>query len=147
MAAIAQVVVRRAAMPDVPLAFEEPPVGTMAAVIWPAVLAAVLPLAGPAGIVVRATAGDAVPEAATATRATAAMAAEVARSLGPLEPRGPALDHARATVAAALETLERLATRGWPSVLGAALAGVDRGRLGADAVVERTESFDPFDPR
>ena len=32
VAAIAQVVVRRAAMPDVPLAFEEPPVGTMAAV-------------------------------------------------------------------------------------------------------------------
>jgi len=147
VAAIAQVVVRRAAMPDVPLAFEEPPPGTLAAVIWPSVHAAVLPLAGPAGIVIRATGGAGAPGAATASRATAAVAAEVARSLGPLEPRGPALDHARATVAAALETLERLATRGWPSVLGATLAGDDRGRLGADAVVERTESFDPFDSR
>ncbi len=147
VAAIAQVAVRRAAMPDVPLAFEEPSAGTMAAVVWPSVLAAVLPLTGGAGIVVRATGGDGAQEAATATRAAAATAAEAARSLGPLEPRGPALDHARATVAAALETLERLASRGWPSVLGTTLAGVERGRLGADAVVERTESFDPFEPR
>lgn len=147
VAAIAQVVVRRAAMPDVPLAFEEPPPGTLAAVVWPSVLAAVLPVAGPTGLIVRATGGDAAPEAATATRATAASAAEAAGSLGPLEPRGPALEHARATVAAAMETLERLASRGWPSVLGASIAGADRGRLGADAVVERSESFDPFELR
>jgi len=32
-------------------------------------------------------------------------------------------------------------------VLGQPLGGADRGRLGADAVVERSEAFDPFDRR
>ncbi len=68
----------------------------------------------------------------------------MAGSLGPLEPRGFALEIARGTVAAAIVALEQLAARGWPSILGEPLAGPGQGRLGADAVVERTEVFDPF---
>ena len=45
---------------------------------------------------------------------------------------GPALDHARATVAAATATLERLADDGWRAVLGDGRQGPERVRLGAD---------------
>ncbi len=72
------------------------------------------------------------------------MATDVAATYGPIDPRGIALEHARATVAAAITTLERLATDGWSSVLGSPLDRPGVPRLGADAVVERTESFDPF---
>ncbi len=84
------------------------------------------------------------------TRAIADVAADVAGTYGPIDPRGVALDHARATVAAAISTLEGLATDGWASILGSPLDRPSHARLGADAVVERTEAFDPFatsDPR
>jgi hypothetical protein len=47
-------------------------------------------------------------------------------------------------VAAAIATLERLADDGWRAVLGDALQGTERVRLGEDSVAERTETFDPF---
>jgi hypothetical protein len=47
-------------------------------------------------------------------------------------------------VAAALETLERLADEGWRTVAGDA-PSPGRPRSGAfDGATERTESFDPF---
>ena len=141
-AAIAQVAVRRAVLPDHPLAFEEPVPGTHAAIGWPSILGAALPVAGHAGLILRSVRGDGVVETVAATRAAAAVAAETAGSLGPLRPRGPALTTARATVAAAVATLERVAGSGWPSILGEPISTTRRGRLGADAVVERTESFD-----
>jgi D-Lysine 5,6-aminomutase TIM-barrel domain of alpha subunit len=143
-AAIAQVAVRRAVLADHPMVFEEPPPGTRAAVAWPAVLGAALPLAGPAGLIVRSAFGEAVAEAVAATRAAASVAGEASGSLGPLRPRGPALTMARGTVTAAVATLERIAGSGWPSILGEAVRPAGRGRLGADMVVERTESFDPL---
>jgi hypothetical protein len=143
-AAVAQVAVRRAVLPDHPLAFDEPTPGTRAAVAWPAILGAALPLAGPAGLIVRSAYGDAVGEAVAATRAVASVAGEASGSLGPLRPRGPALTMARATVTAAVATLERIAGSGWPSILGEAVRPAGRGRVGADMVVERTESFDPL---
>ena len=142
--AIAQVAVRRAVMPEHPLAFEEPAAGTRAAMGWPAILGAVLPVAGPAGLIVRNAGIGTAREVAAQTRATAAVALETAGSLGPLRPRGAALNAARATVAAAVATLERIAANGWPSILGEPLGAGRRGRLGADAVVERSEPFDPL---
>jgi hypothetical protein len=59
---------------------------------------------------------------------------------------GPSLDHAKAVVLAAIRTLEGLGDRGWRSVLGEAPGGGERLRIGGDAVVERTESFDPLAP-
>ena len=143
-AAIAQVAVRRAVLPEYPLAFDEPTPGTRAAVAWPAVLSIALPLAGPAGLIVRSAYDEAVPEAVAATRATASAAAEASGSLGPLRPRGPALTMARGTVTAAVATLERIAGSGWPSILGEPARSTGLGRLGANMVVERTESFDPL---
>jgi hypothetical protein len=76
------------------------------------------------------------------------MSATVADALAAAtEPRalaGPALDHARATAAAALQTLERLADDGWRSVIGDGPAEAADLRLGADAVAERSDGFDPL---
>ena len=140
-AAIAQVAVRRAVLPDHPLAFEEPVPGSHAAIGWPSILGAALPVAGHAGLILRSCRGDGVVETVSATRAAAAVAAETAGSLGPLRPRGPALTTARATVAAAVATLERVAGSGWPSILGEPISttrAADSGRMRSRA----TESFD-----
>jgi hypothetical protein len=76
------------------------------------------------------------------------MAAVVTTDLGasfaPGSLEGTGLEHAKATVAAAVATLEQLADDGWRSILGDSPDGRDRVRLGADSVAERTESFDPF---
>jgi hypothetical protein len=141
--AVGQVVLRRAALPGQPLVFEEPD-SESSAVRWRAVLGAALPLADRNGLIVRRTSSSAAGRAVSETRALIDVAADVADSYGPLDLRGVSLDHARATVAAAITTLERLATDGWSSVLGSPLDRPGISRLGADAVVERSESFDPF---
>jgi hypothetical protein len=143
-AAIAQVAVRHAVLPEHPLVFDEPAPGTRAAVVWPSVLAAVLPLAGRAGLIVRSARAEGMAEVVQASRSAATVAQESALSLGPLRPRGPALTVARATVSAAVAVLERVSASGWPSILGEPIGGIRRGRLGADAVVERSEAFDPL---
>lgn len=141
--AVAQVLLRRAAMPGHPLVFEEPE-SEAAAVRWRAILGAALPVAGPDGLIVRRATATGAGRAVAETRALGEVAADVAGTYGPVDPRGVALDHARATVAAAIATLEALASDGWGSVLGSPLDRPGIGRLGADAVVERTEAFDPF---
>jgi hypothetical protein len=88
--------------------------------------------------------GDDAARAVTSTRLAATVTAELAGSLEPPSLSGPALDHAKATVAAALTTLERLAEDGWRAVLGDSVQGPERVRLGEDSVAERTEAFDPF---
>jgi len=52
---------------------------------------------------------------------------------------------AEALLAAAESTLAGLADGGWSMILGDPLGGSNRERLGADAVVERTEGFDLLD--
>ena len=134
---------RRALLPGHPLAFEEPAGASAAALRWPFILAAVLPLAGSTALIVRDGTGPAARQTSDA-RAAAAVAAEVAASSELAGLAGPALEHARATFAAAETTLDRLADTGWRAVLGQATEGPSGERLGADAVVERAESFDPF---
>jgi len=46
-------------------------------------------------------------------------------------------------LAAAADTLERLRDTGWDSVLGMPPGLAGQTRLGADAVTERTEAYDP----
>ena len=140
---IAQVLLRRAALPGHPLVFDEPQTEN-AAVRWRAVLGAALPLADRDGLIIRRTSSATAGRAVVETRSIVNVAADVAATYGPIDPRGIALEHARATVAAAIATLERLAADGWSSVLGSPLDRPGVPRLGADAVVERTESFDPF---
>jgi hypothetical protein len=57
---------------------------------------------------------------------------------------GGALAHARATADAALRTLERLADDGWRAVIGDTPGPGANVRLGADAVAERSDAFDPL---
>jgi D-Lysine 5,6-aminomutase TIM-barrel domain of alpha subunit len=141
--AAAEVAVRRALYPDLSLAFEEPaPPHRGPGGEWAAIVAAVAPAVG-SGVVLR-RAGDDAARAISASR----LAANVTRGLaGAHEPAalgGAALDHAKATVAAALTTLDRLADDGWRAVLGDALDGAEQVRLGEDSVAERIDSFDPF---
>jgi hypothetical protein len=140
--AAAEIAVRRALYPALDLAFEEPPAASGSAGTWAAIVGAVAPAVG-SGVVLR-RAGDDAARAVAASRLAASVTRELAGSLEPPSLSGPALDHAKATVAAALTTLERLADDGWRAVLGDALPGTDRVRLGEDSVAERTESFDPF---
>lgn len=142
--ALAQVSLRRALFPGHPLAFEEPPASTRAGALWSFLLSAVLPLAGPVALVVRRSGGREVAGVVAATRAAVAVAEEAAASLEPWALRGPARAQADATVASAIETLARLTDEGWEAILDEPVGGPDRPRLGADAVVERSESFDPF---
>lgn len=139
--ALAQVIVRRAAWPEIPLVFEEPDLPGRAATRWPFLLAVGLAAASGGAVVSRTAAVAGFRGAAEQTRAAAAIAAELS-ALGPAARGGPAVRHASALLAAATTTLERLGDEGWRSILVEPLGGAGRERLGADAVVERTEAFD-----
>jgi hypothetical protein len=143
--AAAEVAVRRALFPSMSLTFEEPAgdLRRLGAETWSAIVAAIAP-AGPAtGLILRRAATDA-DRVATQARLTARIRSELGEALSEPTLSGLALDHARAMVAAAVSTLERLADDGWRSVLGDSPDGPERVRLGADSVAERTETFDPF---
>lgn len=143
--ALAQVSLRRVLFAGHPLGFQEPPAGPRTDAVWSFVVAAVLPIAGPTALVMRRADGDAATASAIeATKAAATVAEAVSRSLEPWALRGPARDAADAAVASAIETLSHLAGEGWEAILGEPIGGADRPRLGADAVVERSEAFDPF---
>ena len=97
---------------------------------------------GPHGALILRRAG---PDASAAIRASR-LAASIASDLGDaFEGRrlaGRALDHAQATVAAALTTIDRLADEGWRSILGDQPGRAEQLRLGEESVAERTEPFD-----
>jgi hypothetical protein len=112
--------------------------------LWPAIVAAIAPPGPAATLVLRRSAPDAA-AAIRSSRMAAAVTGELDGAVADRPLEGIALDHARATVLAAIATLERLADDGWRSVLGDHAGRPDDVRLGADSVVERTESFDPFD--
>jgi hypothetical protein len=79
-----------------------------------------------------------------ATRIAATVAAALAASTEPPILAGAALEHARLTAAAALRTLDRLAEDGWRAVIGDGPADALDLRIGADAVAERSDPFDPL---
>ncbi len=140
--AAAEVALRRALLPDHGLAFVEPPIGDEAAVMWHAIVAALLPDAGAVGMILRRP-GASFAARARVTRASAVVAAGLAGSRGAPVLGGLATEHARGVVRAATQTLDALETTGWRSIVDQPL-GFDEAQLGADAVAERTEDFDPF---
>ncbi len=143
--ALAAVAVRRMAWPDVALAFEEPDLRGLAGARWPYLLALSLRVAGPSSLVLRrATDAGAVKGAEETTRAAALVAAEMAESPEESLLRPAVAAQAEALVQAAERTLGRLADDGWTTVLGAEMGGEEARRLGADAVVDRSEAFDPL---
>jgi hypothetical protein len=82
---------------------------------------------------------------ASGLRAGSIIAAEVAAAAPPGELRGLALEHARSMVSSAVATIERLSEQGWRAVAGETPTGRG-GQRGREALAERTESFDPFEP-
>ena len=71
-----------------------------------------------------------------------AVASSLRSSRVPPELTGVAAAHATGAVAAALATLDALEDRGWRSLVDQPL-GI-RANIGAEAVAERTEAFDPL---
>jgi D-Lysine 5,6-aminomutase TIM-barrel domain of alpha subunit len=139
--AAGEIALRRALLPAIGLVLEEPRAeGRAAGDLWPALVAAVQPDRATAAILRR------TPSAADirATRTAASVAAALAASTEPPILAGAALEHARATAAAALQTLVRLADDGWRAVIGDGPADAVDLRIGADAVAERSDPFDPL---
>jgi hypothetical protein len=140
--ALASVALRRAAWPELALAFEEPIGSGRTVARWPVLLAIGLAIAGPSSVVVRRAAAGELAPVVEATRATAALVAELAANPAEALARPAVAAHATAMLAAAADTLQRLGDAGWSSVLGMPLDGAGQARLGADAVTELTEGFD-----
>jgi len=144
--ALAAVAIRRLAWPDLALVFDEPDLPSRAGARWPYLVGLALGVAGPGSIVLRrATGREAAVHAEETTRAAASLAAEIAEEPAAVLARPAVLERAETLLAAAESTLGDLADQGWQAVLGAPIGGPDLDRLGADAVVERTEGFDPLD--
>jgi len=139
---IAEVAVRRAIYPGHLLAFTEPDAPPDQAAAWPFVLASALVRAGDTALVMRRPGHTT--SVARETRAAARVASEIAQAREPGGLAGVALDHARGAIGVALATLDMLADRGWPAIVGEAPGGPSPRALGGDAVAERTEPFDPF---
>lgn len=144
--AAAEVALRRALLPEHALAFLEPALDEVVAATWHAIVAALLPDAGDVELIVR-HAGSAGPVVAAAgarlTRGAALVASSLREARAVPELRGAALEHGSAAVAAAMAMLASLEADGWEALVDAP-SGMAAGRLGAEAVAERTETFDPL---
>ena len=139
--AVAETALRRALLPSVGLAFVEPRSDDRrAADLWPALVAAVQPSTMTIAILRRSPSAQDIRSA----RVSAMVAAQLAGAIVPASLAGFALGHARATADAALRTLDRLADDGWRAVTGDSQGEVSGLRLGADAVTERSDPFDPL---
>lgn len=141
--ALAEVVVRRALMPEHPTALVEPGEDAVDHERWFAIVAALMPHARSTRLVMRRP-GTAFARRVRAVRSAAGVASEIAGAQGDVVLDGVALSHARATIEVAIRTLDALGSEGWRAVLGSAMVPTGASRLGADAVVERAEGADPF---
>jgi hypothetical protein len=138
--AAGEVAIRRALLPNHGLVFDEPRPGVAAAELWPAIVGAIQPGAATVAVIRQR------PDQRTirSSRLAAIVAGELGTAYETGVLAGAALGHARATVEAALRTLERLADDGWRAVVGDGPGGALDARLGADAVAERSDTFDPL---
>ena len=140
--AAAEIALRRALLPDHPLSFIEPPLGSEAAATWHAIVSALLPDAGEVDVILRRPGGAGRPSL-EATRATVTVAAGLRGSRERPDLTGLAVEHAHRAIAAASATLAALEEHGWGAIVDQPL-GMEAARLGGDAVAERTGTFDPL---
>jgi beta-lysine 5,6-aminomutase alpha subunit len=145
--AAAEIIIRRVLIPDSPLAFSEPTEGP-ASEAWPYLLGAALPPAPAGALVVRAPIPGSFGPVVAATRAAAAVAAELNETVEAGRLQGLALDHATGVVAVAAETLAAIDARGWAAVVGqgmsAALDGAGWVGHGPGSVSPSRADFDPL---
>jgi len=140
--AAAEIALRRALLPKHPLAFIEPVLAADGAIAWHAIVSALLPDAGEVELILRRPSGPGLPSLAM-TRRAASVAAALSRSRETPAITGTAAEHARRAVEAAMATIASLEEQGWRAIVDQPL-GIEAARLGADAVAERTEAFDPL---
>ncbi len=144
---LAEVVLRRALLPEHDLVFVEPELPPATAATWNAITAAVLPDAGPVDLVLRRPLGASSKAevragvAATAAAATVASGLRSSREAWTLT--GLALEHAERCVRAAHNALASL-EEGGPNALVDQPMGIGTPALGADAVARRSDGFDPL---
>jgi hypothetical protein len=139
--AAAEVALRRAMLPGHPLAFVEPRLAERQAATWRALVAALLPDAGDVEVALVQSAGS--PDAVVAMRAAASVASGLRDARVAPVLTAKAVEHAEAAALAAADTLASLQDHGWRAVVDQPL-GVENVGLGAEAVAERTDSFDPL---
>lgn len=139
--AAAEVALRRALLPGHPLAFVEPRLPERQAATWRALVAALLPDAGDVEVAL-VQAGDA-PDPVVAMRAAASVAVGLRDARVAPVLTTTAVEHAEAAARAAAATLAALQDQGWRAIVDQPL-GVGTAGLGAEAVAERTETFDPL---
>jgi hypothetical protein len=145
--ALAEVMVRRALLPDHPLAFLEPALDDAAALRWHAMAAVALIDAPGAEVIVRRPGGESGTSIARTAASGAAATAAAGLWSSRLAPavRGPSAAHLTAIVRAANATLDLLERSGWAALVDQPMA-LPVNRLGAEAVAERTTTFDVLAP-
>jgi hypothetical protein len=145
--AAAEISLRRALLPGSPLVFEEAADGERPDG-WLFLLGAALPPGQPGALVIRAPGAGSFGAIVGATRAAARVAVELAEAIEPGGLRGWALDHARAMVALAADTLGQIETRGWDAVVGQGMAAQLDGAgwigRGPGSVAPSAATFDPL---
>jgi hypothetical protein len=135
--AAAEIALRRALLPGHALTFAEPALREDTAARWHAVVGALLADAGAVETIIRRSHPNLV-----GTTAMRAVAASLRQSRMTPVLTGIAAAHAAGAVAAALATIDALEDRGWGALVDHPL-GI-QATIGAEAVTERTESFDPL---
>jgi hypothetical protein len=131
---------RRACLPDIPIAFEEPP-GLHPR--WLALMAASLADATPVALVMRDVGLAAATPAIVATRSAIDVATAAGRAFEPRSLRPDGMELALAMLASATDIVERIAADGWRAVLPDAASG--RAPMGAGTTVRREPGSDPLD--
>ncbi|MBI3745313.1 MAG: hypothetical protein HY264_02075, partial [Chloroflexi bacterium] len=143
--AAAEVALRRALLPEHPLAFVEP-AGAEPPNRWAAIVAAVMPGSGVAVSIRRAQPGSGDASGMfSAARAVADVARELEAAVAPQLLTGIGREHAERAIAAAAATLATIERDGWPALTGATAARGGWGRLGGDAVTATGDATDPVE--
>ncbi len=145
--AAAEVAARRAVLPNHALAFIEPVLDARASGRWHALVSALLVDAPGTEVIVRRAGATPAETAAraTATREAAGVAAGLWRSRTAAGLHAAAGAHLTAMVQAATATLSLLEQGGWSALVDEPM-GIPSAGPQADAVAERTETFDPLLP-
>jgi hypothetical protein len=145
--AAAEVAARRALLPGHPLAFVEPGLDARSSIRWHALVAALLVDTPTTEVIVRRAGtgpADTANRAAT-TREAASVAAGLWPSRVPASLHAAADAHLTAMVEAAAATLTILEQGGWSALVERPM-GIAPAGTAADAVAERSETFDPLHP-
>ncbi len=142
--AVAEIAVRRIAVRRASSRVHRAAVDGDAALAWQALVTALLPDAGDVELLL-CGAAPGYQRRAGALRAASSVAAGLAGARTLPELAGPASAHRDAMLAAAEATLRGLEVGGWGPLVDDPL-GIARGRIGAEAVAERTGGFDALAP-